>query len=387
MNPLANKLAILLLLGVWAALFVIVWNDPGQQFDFKTYYVAAHTYDVGQNPYDVSALRSVARQDHLLAFYYPLSTLQLFRPLGALDYASAHRIWLALKALALIALLVVWKRGFLSASHWPLVLLVTLLAFNAATVWDVKTGNVSVFEQLFLWVGLAFFVAGRMTLFAVCILVASMAKLMPAAFLLLLWLPAVRSRGNAVRFVAGAVAVAALALVPFIANADYLDGFARGLVGQPPRFVNNPTMVGLIDELSHRHDWLASGWVHWALVAGWYAALVGVSLPLLRDAFRHRSRAVIVLVAALAYAIFAPRLIVYSYMIAIVPALVLLPAATERRALRSVALVVALCIGGLAVLPGAGLAWLGAAAPLILLVLCWVALIDLHHSGGLAEAT
>jgi hypothetical protein len=385
MNTLAARLSVVVLLAAWVAVFAAAWNDSGAQFDFKTYYVAAHTWETGEDPYDVSVLRDVGRQPHLLPFYYPLSSLYLFRPIGSLDYPAAHRAWLVIKALGLAALLLVWKRVFLASTGWPLLLLAALLAFNAAMVWDIQTGNIAVLEQVCLWAGLAFFVARRMTAFTACIVLASTAKLMPAVFLLLLWHPAVRSRANSIRFAAGTLAVAAIALVPFLASPQYLGPFLRGFADPPPRFQTNPTVVALIGELSRGHDEFPA-WLSWVLAAVWYGVVLAASLRLLRAACRDLSLRVVALVAAIAYAMFAPRLIVYSYMIVIVPALALVFPAMKDHSLRKAALVVALCIGGLRVLPGTWGGLLASASPLILLVMCWLVLIDLEKAGGLGEA-
>lgn len=387
MSGAVRRIALLCLFGVWAWVFITVWNGPDvHQFDFKTYFVAAHTYEIGKNPYDVTTLRDVANQPHLLGFYYPLSSLYVLRPLDAMNYPTAHRVWVALKLLAFVALLLVWKRWFLAEIDWTIILLAVLLAFNAATVWDIKTGNITVFEQLFLWTGLACFTLRRMTWFTVCIVLASCAKLLPAVFLLLLLLPAVRSRANAVRFLAGALGIVALTLVPFMSHPDYFASFVGGLTSQHPRFQYNPTILGLVDDLALRHPAFASGWLRWTVVAVWYGGLLAVSARLLRAVYRQPSLRFIALVAALGYAVFAPRLIIYSYMIAIVPALALLIPVVGRGA-QTAALMVALCISGLAVLPIAHDEIVGKAAPWILLILCWLTLIDLERTGKLAETS
>ena len=381
---MARAFALLLVLGMWTWVFARVWMNPdGFQADFKTYHVAVHTYEIGQNPYDVETLREVAQQPKLLGFYYPLSVLHLMRPIGHLDYPAAHRVWLLLKLAAMVALLFIWKRFFLEHIDWLIVLGGALLAFNAAAVWDIKMGNVTVFEQLFLWSGFACFTSRRMTLFAVCVVLASMAKLLPAVFLCLLFLPAVRSRGNTVRFVAAVAALAAITLLPFRAMPAFFDSL-RNLASQHPALQHNQSIAGLIDELGRFVPVLQNGWVHGLALVVCYGALLAASWRLLRIMYRQEELGPVLLVAAMGYADFAPRLSIYSYMIAIVPVLALLVPALARSATAGW-LLIALCIGGLAVVPDAVGEVAGKPVALILLLFCWLWLIDLMGNASMEE--
>lgn len=370
----------------WAWVIASVWRGPVQyQFDFKSYYYAVKLFDAGGSPYDITTLREFGGSPNLLGFYYPLSTLSLLRPLGDLDYVSAHRVWIALKAIALVMLLVIWKRCFLPASGW-LLPVVTLLAFHAATPWDVKMGNVTVFEQVSLWAGFAFLMRARTTAFVVCVVLASLAKLLPIVFLLLLFLPALRSRASTVRALSGAAVFAGVTLLPFLAHPDLFDGYLRGLTNQHPPFKVNPSVMGIVDELGrHRATaFLADGGMRLVPIAAYYALLLLVSWRLLTRVAASRNVRGIVLVAALFYALAAPRLIIYSCMIAIVPVLALLVPNAGKSKLGEYALLAALCVGGLAILPVPAGTIASDATPLLLLWGCWLALVTLERRGALA---
>jgi len=383
-----RKLVIALVVLCWVGLFATVWSKPDTyQFDFKTYYCAAKAYELGRSPYEVANLRQACGNSHLLGFYYPLSVLHLLRPVCRLEYDTAHRAWVLLKVLAALALLLVWKRAFLKTTAWIVVLVVGLLCFGAATVWDIKSGNVTLFEQLFLWTGFACLLRSRTTAFVICIVLASLAKLMPALFLLLLFLPLLRSRANTLRFAAGALAVATATLVPFAAHPDYLPGFIHGLTSQHPSLQFNPSILGLMDEFGDypRSAFLATGWPKWVLVAGYYVLLLLASRPL-RWAVRSGSLRCAILVGAMFYALLAPRLIIYSCMIAIVPALALLLPAAGRTKIGGIAVLAALCISGFRILPSDCGRFINDAIPFLLLWGTWLALVSMEKSGHLAEA-
>ena len=382
-----KTLVVALLIACATLVVAGLWRDPDERlFDFKTYYCAANVYEMGQNPYRVENLRAFGGNPRLLGFYYPLSALHLFRPIARLDYPVAHRLWLALKVAALAALFLVWKRWFLPGTGWPVLLAAGLFAFDAATLWDLGVGNITVFEQLCLWTGFAFLLRARTTVFVVCVVLASAAKLLPAAFLLLLFTPALRSRANTLRFAAGVLAVALMTFLPFAADRVYLSDFLRGLVGQHPPLEFNPSLLGVVDELRlHRGSaFLGTGWPRWVLVAVYYAALIAVSRRLLRWAADPASPARTILAGAWLYALVAPRLIIYSYMVAIVPLLgLLLPALRQSKA-GEWAVVAAVSVTGLQTLPWK---FVSDATPLILLWGAWLALVVMEKTGRLTEAS
>jgi hypothetical protein len=384
-----RKLVIALVVLCWAGLFATVWSKPDTyQFDFKSYYCAAKAYELGRSPYDVANLRLAGGNPHLLGFYYPLSVLHLLRPVCRLEYDTAHRVWVVLKAFAALALLLVWKRAFLKNASWLVLLVAGLLCFGAATVWDIKSGNITLFEQLFLWTGFACLLRSRMNAFVICIVLASAAKLLLAVFLLLLFLPSLRSRVNTLRFAAGALAMAVVTLAPFAAHPDYLPGFIHGLTGQHPSLRFNPSILGLVDEFGAypRAAFLATGWPRWLLVAGYYVLLFFASRPL-RWAVRSGSLRFAILVGAMFYALLVPRLIIYSCMIAIVPALALLLPAAGRTKIGEIAVLTALCISGLMILPSDSGQFISDAIPFLLLWGAWMALVSMEKSGQLAEAS
>lgn len=387
---MTKRLAAALFVLCWLWVFASAWREPRvYQFDFKTYYIASQVASVGQSPYNVHNLRAAGGNPHILPFCYPLGTLSLFQPLSRLDYPVAHRLWLSIKAVALVMLFLLWRRRFLARMDWWVLLGASLLAFQAALLWDVKVGNITVLEQLCLWTGFAFLLKKRTTMFVFFTVLGSIAKLVPIAFLLLLFIPALRSRGNTIRAVAGVVALAVITVLPFASAPHLLPQYVHAVVSQRPPLQSNPSVVGVLDELARLPDtqFLAVPWIKWTMLASYYALLLLVSRRLLARTLAAGSIERCIYVAALVYALAAPRLIVYSYAIVIVPALALLLPLAGNQRVGVYALLAAICLGGIPILPTAAGKFISDISPWLLLWGIWLTLIVLDRATERAEAS
>src|SRR4030095_16139597 len=116
-------------------------------------------------------------------------TLAMFLPFTWLSVPSGILVWLVVKLVLLGILVVIWRREFVPQASWPLVLGLTFFGFNAAVLWDLRTGNVSVLEQLLLWLPFARYAGGHRKSFAALVVAASIFKLQPILFLALLLRP------------------------------------------------------------------------------------------------------------------------------------------------------------------------------------------------------
>lgn len=380
----------LLVVAGWVGLFGSVWLRPNTyQADFRTYYLAAQCVDQGLNPYDVKQLAQFADAGSSpLRFMYPISALWVIRPLSRMEYATAARSWLATKALALIALLVVWRKYFLARTDSLWILVITLLGFQAATMWDVKMGNVSTIEQLFLWTAFACLARSRILTFAILIVVAAIFKLTLSVFLILLLLPRVRSGKSIVVMCAACTVSAVVVLGSFAGHPDYFRAFVESAAAQPRWLESNPSFVGLSAELLRHVPAFssASPWLSYALALVPCAFLVVMGRDVIRDAFRSVSIEPAIMVACLLYSLIAPRLMIYSYMIMIVPFIAFVLPTAKRMSAAASTLTVLVCIGGLKVLPSHLGYILDSCQPLFLLIICWTVLVIGRKDGQLDNA-
>ena len=153
---------------------------PDFQWDLRTYYDSAKAFTAGLNPYD----------RHPLVIweytYLPLSLL-IFVPFTWLDQSVALFVWLILKITLLIGLIVLWRLKFLAEEGDGLFYIFCLLAFNSTIFLDMRAGNVSVIEQAFIWLAFFFFLRRNYFWFCVLLMIGSIFKGLPLAFLMLLW--------------------------------------------------------------------------------------------------------------------------------------------------------------------------------------------------------
>jgi hypothetical protein len=94
----------------------------------------------------------------------------------------------------------------------------------------------------------------------------------------------------------------------------------------------NPSALGLIDTLlgDHTTPLTSPPFKALALWTAYATALAGISLPALRGLWRRRDPREWVLAGAILYALLVPRMMVYSYLLVIVPVLGLIGPIASR---------------------------------------------------------
>ena len=316
------------------------------QWDFGLYYSAAMTADLGLDPYDY-ALRNSIHYSPNMEFLYPPLTLYLFRPFTSLSYDGAYLLWFTLKLLALVVLLILWHRKFEALNErYPLALFL-LLAFSATIYKDFAAGNISVFEQLVVWLGFAFFVERRYVLFGLCIALVAQFKLQPVAFLGLLLI--VEDRPKWRSFGASIGAWLALLSLNYLLQPALMQPFvARMMSGSGNLYelgANNPSILALIREVTsvvskRLYDLPAQTDMILYLVAA-----IGIVIVFLYCFIAYRKRnpdydvRILVYASCFVFAVAAARMKDYSYILCILPTLAMLRRWKTRLDLMPVVLV------------------------------------------------
>src|SRR5262245_11199527 len=100
--PTAACLLVAATFVAWGVARPLVRPDPYS--DFATFYSAAHCFAAGQDPYDPQALRATASHGGWVGrYFYPPPFAAVFvRPLAALPFATARRVWVVIEAAAYI---------------------------------------------------------------------------------------------------------------------------------------------------------------------------------------------------------------------------------------------------------------------------------------------
>jgi hypothetical protein len=315
-----------------ALAYLVLRLNMEQPWDLETYWYAAIAAVRGLSPYDTGTLARLAHRPFGMPFLYPPITLLLFFPLTLLHLVAAVRFWFLFKAALLFALFRIWRTRFLPRVHPAALAVAVAFGFNAAVVWDLKAGNVEIPVQLLLWIAFAGFVTGRRRLFAGFVVAAALFKLLPIAFLALLWVPGGDGKRSVRLGLGAAGAWAALVFLPALLGPAWAHGFLGLTGGERPAGTAGPSWIGLIEMLrGGALEPIQSPPYHTlAIWLGYAAALTGASLLALRRAARRGDPTEWVLIAAALYCLLAPRMTAYSYLLAIVPSLALAAPALRR---------------------------------------------------------
>ena len=319
----------LILLGL-VYLFNLYQERERSLWDFKTYYFAAEALRAGENPYQVETLSKLAGEEISLPFLYPPFTLFFFLPFTIFSYGTAFSIYFTLKVLTVVLLFWIW-RVFLERDFDWFFLPFALVAFNSAVPLDIASGNISSFEQILLWLGFLFHLRGRLFEFCFLVLLASLFKMTPLFFLVLLFFAKDRKK---YRFLAGTLA--AFVAVHVLARLLYptlMDSFSlsvdRTLGDHESRGLWNPSTFAFI-----RDVWFqlaAHGGGEMGMRGPFFVfALVGILFSWITfrsllsskgDGEGSRDR---ICILSLLYLLLIPRLQVYSYLLALPPTYYLL---------------------------------------------------------------
>jgi hypothetical protein len=300
-------------------------------WDFKVTYGGALAYRMGLNPYDSQVLSTVLHQHIVFLYVYPPDTLFLYRPLTYFSLYTAARIYLTFKLLLVGVLFFLWNRIFGFKQYLFLLFLLAPFAFNGSLLFDLRAGNVSVVEQLFLWFGFYCYTRDKIGWFCAAILLASAFKLTPILFLGLL-LTRLRKKdlvALAITATCFLLLLACNALLWPQLFASFFHNVATGTGGA--RGDDNPTTWALAHDF---RSWIALKTGHLLpglvplglyLVASLAALGVAVaSFARLRSWEEKEANLCRICLICFLYALIVPRFKNYSYILLIAPSLYLI---------------------------------------------------------------
>lgn len=278
--------------------------------DLLAYHAAGRALAEGLDPTDPLTL---ARFGASTPFVYSPFSRPWALLLARFDWETLQHVWLAAKALALLGLAFVWRAWFRREPlTFGLTLLLSLVGFRLALRVDLMTGNIAVFEALFVWLALVQWRASRPLAFIGLLSLAGAFKLSPLALLVVLRRHAALSAAALVAMLAVAWAFEPTAWSTFVVNAMALD----------ERGPQNPTVLSLLRDTFGVGAVATAGW---AVLAALIAGLTGVALR--RQPGPELSAGLVVL----AWSLVLPRFKDYSYVIVLPAAAQALVATGLRR--------------------------------------------------------
>jgi hypothetical protein len=314
--PLALEVAVVTLVGLFLAAYVS--RVAVFQGDLRTYLTAARAALAGLDPYAPGTLDQVAGR-HLMPFVYPPIALLPFLPLTMLPAPVAMSGFVWLKILVLMGLVfLAWRRALLETSPIALIL-VALWGANRSAQWDLSSGNIATLEAALLFLGFAFWARGRRALFAGCVVAASVFKLTPAVFLLLLLVPLRNSRPRPGLLVAACGVLAALVVLPMlIGPGSHWIPFYSHAPDATLFTVSNPSSLGLFSVALLRMGLEATtalwgGWILWVFYA---TGLLVLGRRFLRSAWIDQDAWRWIMTAVLLYVLLHPRVMAYGFVLA-----------------------------------------------------------------------
>ncbi|HMK37333.1 MAG TPA: glycosyltransferase family 87 protein [Desulfomonilaceae bacterium] len=329
MNGLSKKLIFYVSLLLWVlALSRVGLTANETMWDFEQYYYVAKADAAGLNSFRPEKTEKFIRKwesDTWLYPYFPPS-VYFFRVFTYLPLNTSKYVYLFLKCIVLGYLFYMWQCAFLRDPGDPYFLVFCLFAFNATVYLDMRSGNVNLIEQAFLWTAFYFFVRGKLAFFCALLLVSSMWKITPLVFSFLLLLGR-RDRSVAFFFLATIVVVLALSLLVYRSEIGSFLSTAHQLArGLPDENIKNLSSLALIR--SSIAKWssftgISLPWMFGILTYVLFVIIVGIaSWQSLRrlDMENSVDRETAICLSCSVYAVTLPLFQDYQFILMLVPA-------------------------------------------------------------------
>jgi len=203
-----------------------------------------------------------------------------------------------------------------------------ILAYNGAIYADLVSGNVSIFEQLGLWIGFAALLQGRYALFSLCVILVAQFQLTPIFFAVLLLL--VPKRPQWQWFAACAAGFVAVFLLNLLFEPALLKDFFTVAAALDERGAQSPGTLAFVRDVFDRIGGPSFSERTGADEAIFAIAALAIGVLSLAAVVRYRrtnaepDSKLIIYFACLAYALAVPRMKSYSYILLLIPTLALI---------------------------------------------------------------
>ncbi len=283
-------------------------------WDFASYYYAGKTAAAGQNAYDVNIVNAFRAQDGryqgtVPPFVYTPAFLWIFSLISALPFKTALYISLILKLAVIAMLFMIWLK-VLKDNNNILMPWIVLIGFGSSLLIDVFTGNISTFEQLFLWSGVLLYIKEKQYTGLFLMILAGAVKtvmlFIPVVLLLL------EHRRNIKLIITAGIIITAAAAYNYLTIP--LSSFDGGAFNAPAYVLLKGIVIksAALFKLSGNDDLMTVV----SLFYGIYCLML-IMMWLRKTGSMDKTEKIMSVI--LLYSLISPRLSDYSYIIAAVP--------------------------------------------------------------------
>lgn len=322
MRKLWSNLFIIALVALYimAVVAYVAVNNDQFQWDFKAYYYAGHAYELGLDPYLHGAVAEAAGEELGYFYAYSPATLPLLRLFTSVDFKTAYFLYLIFKLLALGSLFYLWSVKFMSSEVDPLFFLFCFFGFGGAIYTDLVSGNISLFEQLGLWLAFYALLKHRPTMFCALVILVSLFKLTPILFLVLLIFT--KERGRYRYLLVSGVSFLILQGLAYLRHPLFFEHFLNIGWKLDERGSQNPSILALLRdgfEFLEQRNILIPTFLPIAIYLAFCVAIVLVTWFVVKRV-KEIERPLMIFLICLAYALIMPRFKDYSYVLLLLPA-------------------------------------------------------------------
>lgn len=301
-----------------------------KQTDFRVYYDAAKASQAGLDPYNFESRQEVSgSRPQRLPFVYPPHCLVLLKPFAALEYPTAYYLFLAAKAGALLALVAIWLRIVPAARcEWWALGVTVMLGHRSAVLRDLRSGNVSLFEELLIWGGILLIMRNRSLLGGATILLSSFFKLITAALIPLVVVMQRSWRSFRIAISLSIFGIATYAWL-YLRAPDGWSSFCAIAGSLDERGNRCPSSLALLRDLGDLIGW--NDVCTYMIYGAFCCFILSVLLWSFIATRRSPDTYAMLHLTILVYVLLAPRIKDYSLIIALLPTLHVLSTMVKRR--------------------------------------------------------
>lgn len=262
-------------------------------------------------------------------YVYQPVTLYFFHLFSLFNNTTAYYLFLTFKILLLVLLIYIWSRKILFQPDIVFYLL-CLLSFNSAIYLDLAAGNISILEQFLIWTAFYHYLNRKIPQFCLFIILASLFKITPILFLLLLLFLEDKRK---YKFISGSVLIFLFVFIlSYFLNPFLFRNFINNVLSKGDEVgIINPSTFALIKDSTQKVSAMLSISIPIQLTSVIFLIVMGVLIYLSWIAFSRIQKMkpedkdkIELFLACLLYALILPRFKDYSYILLIVPGFYLL---------------------------------------------------------------